>query len=55
MIPQVGLAPQGIRSLSPLVPLKEIEYGVYGDLTIIYPKPYSIYLRGSINLKQCDS
>ena len=26
--------------------LKQIEYGVYGDLTIIYPKPYSIYLRG---------
>ena len=27
-----------------------IEYGVYGDLTIMYPKPYSIYLRGAINL-----
>ena len=22
--------------------------GVYGDLIIIYPKPYSIYLRGTI-------
>ena len=26
-----------------------MEYGVYGDL-IIYPKPYSIYLRGTITL-----
>ena len=30
-----------------IVPLKEIEYGVYGDptilLTITYPKPYFIY------------
>ena len=25
-----------------------MEYGVYGDLTIIYPKPYSIYLMGTI-------
>ena len=32
----------------PIVPLKQIEYGVYGDLIIIYPKPYSIYLRGTI-------
>ena len=30
--------------------LKQIEYGVYGDLLIIYPKPYSIYLRGTITL-----
>ena len=22
--------------------------GVYGDLIIIYPKPYSVYLRGTI-------
>ena len=22
--------------------------GVYGDLNIIYPKPYSVYLRGTI-------
>ena len=29
---------------------REIEYGVYGDLIIIYPKPYSIYLRGIIML-----
>ena len=25
-----------------------MEYGVYGDLIIIYPKQYSIYLRGTI-------
>ena len=25
-----------------------VEYGVCGDLIIIYPKPYSIYLRGTI-------
>ena len=31
------------------VPLKYIEYGVYGDLTRINPKPCSIYLRGTIN------
>ena len=31
---------------TPIVPLDEIEYGVYGDLTPVYPKPYSIYLRG---------
>ena len=30
------------------VPLKVIEYGVYGDLTIICPKSYSIYLRVTI-------
>ena len=24
-------------------------YGVYADLIIIYPKPYSIYLRGTVN------
>ena len=31
-----------------IIPLKSIEYGVYGDLIIIYPTPYSIYLRGTI-------
>ena len=31
-----------------IVPLKQIDYGVYGDLILIYPKPYSIYLRGTI-------
>ena len=30
------------------VPLTQIEYGVYGDLTIVYPKPDSICLRGTI-------
>ena len=34
-----------------VVPLKKIEYGVYGDLIEIYPKPCSIYLRGTIPLK----
>ena len=29
-----------------IIPLKQIEYGVYGDLVIMYPKPYSIYSRG---------
>ena len=33
-----------------IVPLKLIEQGVDGDPTIIYPKPYSIYLRGTIGL-----
>ena len=28
------------------VPLRELEYGVYGDLIMVYPKPYSIYVRG---------
>ena len=31
-----------------IVPLTYIEYGVYGDLIILDPKPYSIYLRGAI-------
>ena len=26
----------------PIVPLKLIEYGVYGDLIIIYPEPYEL-------------
>ena len=34
-----------------IVPLKYIEYGVYGDVIITYPKPYSIYLRGTIRLE----
>ena len=29
-----------------IAPLKKIEYGVYGDLIVIYPKPSSIYLMG---------
>ena len=32
--------------LKHIVPLKQIEYRVYGDLITIYPKPYSIYLSG---------
>ena len=31
-----------------IVPPKYIDYGVYGDLTTIHPKPYSIYFRGTI-------
>ena len=33
-----------------IVPIKEIEYGVYGNLILIYPKPYAITLRGTIGL-----
>ena len=29
-----------------IVSLKQIEYGVYEHLTIIYPKPHVIYLKG---------
>ena len=32
-----------------IILLKEIEYGVHGDLITIYPKPYSIYLRATIS------
>ena len=28
-----------------------MEYGVYGDLILIYPKPYFIYLRGIIGFR----
>ena len=31
-----------------IVPHKKIEYVVYGDLILIYPKSYSTYLRGII-------
>ena len=34
-----------------MVPLKEIEHGVYGDLIKIYSKPYSIYLRATLVLE----
>ena len=37
---------EGLRFKSPF---KQIEYGVYGDFILIYPKPYSIYFRGTIN------
>ena len=36
-----------------IVPLKQIEYGVYQDLFLQYtqsPRPYSIYLRETISL-----
>ena len=33
------------------VPLKYIEYGVYGDLTIIYPKAIFYLLKGDCRLK----
>ena len=39
------------RSKKTVVPFKEIESGVYGDLILIFPKPYSIYLKGTIALK----
>ena len=45
-------------SLEFIVPLELIEYGIYGDLIITYPKPYSIYLRGTIGFgveKLCHS
>ena len=45
---KVGFEVQGDCKLrSSIVPLKYIEYGVYGDLMKMYPKPYSIYLRGT--------
>ena len=31
-----------------IVPLKKIEYGIYGETIKTYPKPYSIYLGGTI-------
>ena len=40
-----GRACSRVRCKGPLkdiVPLKYIRYEVYGDLIIIYPKPYSI-------------
>ena len=40
------------KILGHIVPLKWIEYGLYGDLIIRYPEPYSIYLRGTIAAKQ---
>ena len=40
-----------LRTEATYTPLKWIEYGVYRDLIIIRPKPYSIYLRATINPK----
>ena len=55
--PQCSIIPSPLKCspklpkvlLNLIVPLKKIEYGVYGDLLVLYPKPYSIYLRGTIN------
>ena len=33
-----------------IVPFKQIEYGVY-VLSTIFPKPYSIYLRGAMGCR----
>ena len=41
----IGIMEKKLESYSGfrvLVFLQEIEYGVYGDLITIYPKPYSI-------------
>ena len=35
-----------------IVPLKQIEYGVHGDL-ITYPEPYSIYFMRTIGCTGC--
>ena len=35
-----------VSILGYIVPLKQIEYGVYKNHIITYPKPYSIYLKG---------
>ena len=32
-----------------IVTLKLLEYGVFGDLTILCPKPYSIQLRETVS------
>ena len=45
MLQGLGLHVQGVRST---VPFKKIGYGAYRDLVIIHPKPWSIYLRGTI-------
>ena len=34
-----------------MVFIKQKEYGIYGDLLTINPKPYCIYLRGTIGLR----
>ena len=41
-------AQDSVWNLRNIVPLKQIEKGVHGDLIIIYPKPCSIYSRGTI-------
>ena len=39
-----------MRVVQLIVPLKLIEYGVYGVPIIIYPRLHSIFLRGTIGL-----
>ena len=41
-----------ILTIPHIVPLKSIQYGLYGDLIIIYPRPFSIYLNWAISLKK---
>ena len=45
--PARGFRVQGTR-FRVRVPLRYIEYWVYGDLITIYPMPYSIDLRGTV-------
>ena len=44
---------KGYVYIGVIVPLKWIEYGLYGDLIIICPKPYSVYLTGTISAREC--
>ena len=47
----VYLLRQGPYSLFWLiVPLKQLQYEVCGDLIIIYPKPYSIYIKRATSM-----
>ena len=39
--------------LEDIAPLRWIEYGVSGNLIIIYPKPYSMHSRGTAGLRAC--
>ena len=47
MLPGASLNP-----FNPIVTLKWIEYGVDGDLIIIYPELHSIYLKGTTDPKR---
>ena len=40
-----------VRSFGFIVPVRWIEYGVHGDLIGIYPRLYSIYLRGTVGIR----
>ena len=48
-----GFRGQGFRVYSP--PEVDGIWGIYGDLTTIYPMPHSIYLRGAIRFRAQDS